>query len=318
MGNKLAFIFSLPRAGSTYVQRVLSSADGVVTVPEPWLMPALFGIRNGPAPVAEFAYDHVRVGLNDMLERLPDGEEVWRKSIVEMTTSLYGAFCADGELFIDKTPRNAAFCEEIMQTFTEARFLFLWRNPLSVVSSINRTWGKGHWKAYFYEYDLYRGLKSMIRGYQAFADDPRVASVRYEDLVTDPAKHWPEVFSHFGLPYNEAGVEAPPKMLSTMGDQSGQLTYSRTSASSIDNWKSGFGNGLRRRWARRYLDHIGNEGLKVMGYDRQELEQGLVEQKGEWHLSDYLILPLSPIYHRIEPRIWKTKRSPEGGFFARR
>lgn len=318
MSFRLGFIFSLPRAGSTYVQRVLSSADAINTIPEPWLMPALFGILNGQAPVAEFAYDHVRIGLNDTLDRLPNGQEIWHKSIAAMTRSLYGEFAADGEMFIDKTPRNAVFCEEIMQVFEDARFLFLWRNPLSVVSSINRTWGAGHWKAYFYEYDLYKGLQSMVQGYQAHYDDPRVAAFRYEDLVTDPETYWPQVFSHFGLEYNEAGVKAPPKMISTMGDQSGQQAYSQTSVSSIDLWKRGFGNGLRRRWVYRYLDSIGDEALETMGYDRQELENGITGANGDWKLSDYFYLPLSPAYHVLEPYVLRSKRFRAEGFYARR
>jgi len=318
MSFPLGFIFSLPRAGSTYVQRVLSSAEGVCTIPEPWLMPALFGILDGPAPLAEFGYDHVRIGLNDTLSRLPNGKEVWHNSIAEMTRTFYGAIAEDDELFIDKTPRNAFFCAEIMQAFPDAKILFLWRNPLAVVSSINQTWGRGHWKTYFYEYDLYKGLQSLVDGYRKHNDDPRVAAVRYEDLVSDPATHWPKVFSHFGIPYNEEGVQSPPKMLGAMGDQLGQAAYSRTSASSKDQWKKGFGNGLRRRWARRYLNDVGNDALETMGYDKAELEAGISEPGGIWKMSDYALLPLSPAYHLIEPYAFRTKRLRSRGFFARR
>jgi Sulfotransferase family len=318
MSFRLGFIFSLPRAGSTYVQRVLSSAERVRTIPEPWLMPALFGILGGPAPLAEFGYDHVRIGLNDTLARLPDGEEVWRASIADMTRRLYGAFADEGALFLDKTPRNAVFCQDIIEAFPDARFLFLWRNPLGVVSSINQTWGGGHWKAYFYEYDLYKGLRSLVDGYRAYADDPRVAACRYEDLVGDPAAHWPGVFAHFGVPYNQQGVETPPKILGSMGDQSGQAAYSRTSDASTEAWKHGFGNALRRRWARRYLDGIGTDALQLMGYDRAELDAGIAEPGGSWKMSDYARLPLSPAYHLIEPYVLRTKRLRSQGFFARR
>lgn len=318
MSFRLGFIFSLPRAGSTYVQRVLSSADGVITIPEPWLMPALFGILDGPAPLAEFGYDHVRIGLNDTLSRLSNGKAIWRKSIAEMTRSFYGAFANENELFIDKTPRNAVFCEEIMEAFPDAQILFLWRNPLAVVSSINQTWGGGHWKTYFYEYDLYKGLPSMVNAYSKHADDPRVAACRYEDLVGDPGTYWPKIFSHFNVPFNEDGVKVPPKMLSTMGDQSGQVTYSQTSVSSTELWKHGFGNNLRRRWALRYLEMIGTEELQIMGYDRAELEAGISQAKGNWKLSDYALIPLSPAYHLFEPYVFRTKRLRSQGFFARR
>lgn len=300
---KLGFIFSLPRAGSTYTQRVLSAATGVRTTSEPWLMPALLGIRYGTAPHADFAYDHVRKGLDGMLKSLPDPEGAWRHAVRAMAEDIYGNFAGPDELFIDKTPRNAVFAKEIIQTFPEARCLFLWRNPLSVANSINETWGGGHWKTYFYEYDLYAGLESLVATWQAAKANPNIKAIRYEDLVRSPDTHWPEVFAHFGLEYRAEYVARPPKIAVAMGDQSGQAKYSETSSASVDSWEKGFDTELRKRWARKYLRHIGAERLAVMGYELDELLARLEAAPSRFRASDLPRILLSPAYHRLDTYI---------------
>ncbi|MEJ2003138.1 MAG: sulfotransferase [Maritimibacter sp.] len=315
---RTGFIFSLPRAGSTYAQRVLSAAPDVITTPETWLFPALMGIRGHDAPLAEFAYDHVRIGLDDILSPLDDGEAAWRASIRAFADTLFAQFAGPDQLFLEKTPRNAVFCGEIIETFPDAPVLFLWRNPLSVVASINRTWGGGRWKAYFYHYDLYAGLETMIRTARAMADRPNVMAVRYEDLVARPDETWPSVFAHFGASYDPAYVAAPPKMVSRMGDQTGQAKYSGTEAGSSELWTTGFGGTWRRRWVARYLDRIGEENLAFMGYDHNALFDGL-DARGDRHWSDALFIGAAPTYHWLEPFALKSKTGRNGiSRYARR
>ncbi|WOF72452.1 sulfotransferase [Parvibaculaceae bacterium PLY_AMNH_Bact1] len=315
---KLGFIFSLPRSGSTYVQRVLSGAPSIKTTPEPWLLPALFGIRTGSAPLADFAYDHVRIGISDMLNLLPNGDEVWRSAIAEMTTFLYEHFCENPtDLFLDKTPRNAGFCEDILSAFPDARILFLWRNPLAVVHSINETWGGGQWNAYFYEYDLRKGLPALIECWNAHQSEERVLSICYEDLVSSPQTHWPKIFEHFEAPYSSEFVTNPAKLLSTMGDQTGQQRYIGTSSNSVDSWQTGFGGPLRKHWARRYLEYLGTDALQTMGYDKEVLSEELSAARGNGRLSDAVFIPFGPVYHFIEPYILRNKAWPPSQFARR-
>lgn len=302
---KTGFIFSLPRAGSTYVQRVLSAAEGVRTTSEPWLLPPLLGIRHGEQPYADFAYDHVRRGIEGMLQDLPDADAAWRRSVRVMVESLYREFCSSGEIFIDKTPRNAVFSSEIMRTFDEAPVLFLWRNPLAVAHSINETWGDGRWKTYFYEYDLYAGQEALIAAYSEFRDEPRVMAVRYEDLVSEPKKHWPSIFSHFGLEYRYEYVAEPPKLLLAMGDQRGQEKYSGTSTGSVHSWTEGFDTSIRRIWARRYLKYMGAERLALMGYSLNALLNQLGSAPSRFRISDVSRVLFSSLYHRVDPFIWR-------------
>lgn len=313
---KLGFIFSLPRAGSTYTQRVLSASDQVATTSEPWLLPPLMSIRHGDQPYAQWGYDHARIGIEDMLSKLDDPEAAWRGAVRAASEAVFSRFATPGQTYIDKTPRNAEFAREIMATFPDARFLFLWRNPLSVVKSINQTWGDGHWKAYFYEYDLRKGLNSLVEAYRQSAGDNRVLAVRYEDLVAAPELHWPRIFDHFGVDYDPQFAKSPPKLIGRMGDVTGQEKFAGTSATSVDDWPSAFGSVLRRRWARRYLEELGQERLGIMGYDKTALLGQLKTAPRHFDWTDYLYLPLTPLYHRISPYVWRQALRQENAPYA--
>lgn len=312
MTRKCGFIFSLPRSGSTYVQRVLSGAPEVATMPEPWLMPALMGIRYGRAPAADFAYDHVRAGLDDILNSREDGEAVWARSVRAMAEEFYSNFAETNQICIDKTPRNAAFASQIARCLPDAPMLFLWRNPLAVVHSINETWGQGKWKAYFYEYDLRVGLPGMIQAWDELQSRPNVMAVKYEDLAAEPETHWPAIFDHFGATYDAALVAAPPRLMSRMGDRTGQEKYDGTSSASIVTWETGFGSRIRKHWARQYLRELGHNALAKMGYSLEDIEHALSRSVGRSRISDYGYIPMSRLYHKVDPYLLREKLRRDG------
>ena len=58
--KKLIFLFSLPRSGSTLVQRVLAVHDALITASEPWLLLSLIASKKSeqqreyPGPATDF------------------------------------------------------------------------------------------------------------------------------------------------------------------------------------------------------------------------------------------------------------------------
>ena len=72
---KLIFLFSLPRSGSTLLQRLIASHPQVATVSEPWLvLPYLYTLR-GRGIYAEFDYKTSSTAIQDFCEELPNGPE---------------------------------------------------------------------------------------------------------------------------------------------------------------------------------------------------------------------------------------------------
>jgi hypothetical protein len=58
-----------------------------------------------------------------------------------------------------------------------------------------------------------------------------------------------------------------------MGDRTGVVTYSALSREPLEKWRTTMANPLRRRWCLGYLQWLGRERLRVMGYDFDELHR---------------------------------------------
>ena len=71
-----------------------------------------------------------------------------------------------------------------MALFPDARFVFLWRNPLAVAASMIESFGRGHWNLDRYDVDLHGGLERLVAA--AGRGDERAIAVRFEDVVADP------------------------------------------------------------------------------------------------------------------------------------
>jgi hypothetical protein len=69
------FLLSLPRSGSTLVQRVLAAHDGVATAAEPWiLLPQIYALRTEGA-YAEYGHALATRAIGDFARNLDGGEQ---------------------------------------------------------------------------------------------------------------------------------------------------------------------------------------------------------------------------------------------------
>ena len=109
------FIFSLPRAGSTLLQRILAGHDGIASAAEPWLLlPALYTLRD-TGVVAEYSHPIAVRAIKDFCRELPDGEATYLQHVRRQVLDLYAAASPPGTTyFLDKTPRYALIDEEIV------------------------------------------------------------------------------------------------------------------------------------------------------------------------------------------------------------
>lgn len=265
----LIFLFSLPRSGSTLLQRILMQSPLVHATSEPWVLLPMFQALRSGGDYADYDTQTFRRALAD----LPNGEDGYRAAVRAGALQFYGGLCGDvaaGHRILDKTPRYHLIADEILQTFPESRAVLLWRNPLAVAASIMSTWNGGRWNLYNYRQDLYDGLRHLLDAQQRWGE--RLHVLRYEDLVTDPHRTAREVFSALDLPFETAFVDAGAASVlpGIMGDETGQHDYAGVSTAPLQKFPSGLGNPLRRRWARRYLQWIGDEALERMGYGRAE------------------------------------------------
>jgi sulfotransferase family protein len=265
------FVLSLPRSGSTLLQRMLATHPEVATASEPWvLLPQLYALRERGA-VAEYGHRTAARAIADFSDSLPGGRDAYLAEVRRSVTALYEQAAGEAAWFLDKTPRYHLVVDEIMALFPDARFVFLWRNPLAVAASMIESFGRGHWNLDRYDVDLHGGLDRLIAAHER--GDPRTVAIRYEDLVADPVAGTRTVFELLDLDPAMASAEsfAGTSLNGRMGDRTGTASYREISGEPVDRWRTTMANPLRKRWCAVYLRSLGPKRLGEMGYDFDEL-----------------------------------------------
>lgn len=268
-------LLSLPRSGSTLVQRVLAAHDGVATASEPWLLlPLLLPLRDDvPAPGGW--QPRIHAALSDFAATLPDGNASYERAVGDAARAIYEQAAAGAPFYLDKTPPYFLVVDEIVRTLPEARIVVLWRDPLAVLASVVETFCGGRWRPQDYPTSLFGGLERLIDGVRNHGE--RIHAVRYEDLVGGDEEPWLRLARFLGIEFEPAALErfSEVRLEGAMGDAVGTRAYSHLEAAPTEKWRETICNPLRRLWARRYLEWIGSERLMTMGYDSERLQAEL-------------------------------------------
>lgn len=304
------FLFSLPRSGSTLAQRILASHEDIDTASEPWvLLPHFYTLRNRGV-YAEYNHSSLVSAVEDFCQALPGGRETYVEELRELALRLYRrAASEEARYFLDKTPRYHLISGELLRAFPDSKHLFLWRNPLAVISSIIETWGGGKWNLYRHKVDLFDGLEELIETYEANRD--RVHTVRYEDLLTRPKETWARVFDYLGLtfdpslPYSFDRV----RLGGRKGDPTGTSKYRNINQEPLTRWRSVLCNPARKAWCRNYLRWLGRERLAAMGYELDGLLDELDSLPTSYKSlgSDAWRGSYGLVYNLLEPKIFREK-----------
>ena len=275
------FLLSLPRSGSTLLQRILGSHEAVATSPEPWLLlPQVYALRESGA-FAEYGQVPSSRAIREFAGRLPGGEGAYLDALRAFATDLYGRAAEAGAgYFLDKTPRYHFIADDLFRIVPDARFVFLWRNPLSVVSSIVDTWSGGRWKLERWHADLFEGPPNLVHAFGEHRD--RCFALRYEDLVMSPDRALTDLFAYLDLTFDPGVLEgfSSVRWEARMGDPTGTERYGELSTEPVDKWKATVRGAVRTRWARSYLASLGPACLTEMGYDLDELLREIDAQPG--------------------------------------
>lgn len=304
------FIFSLPRSGSTLLQRILATHPAVATASEPWILLPFLYARRKNGVYAEYGHRTAIKAFEDFSAGLAGGEDEYLRAVEDLALRLYRDRAGPrARYFIDKTPRYHVVSADIVRAFETGRFIFLWRNPLAIVASMVEIWGHGRWNAYEFDFDLYDGLEGLLEA-QSLAGD-RALSIRYSEVVAESPVARARLFAYLGLEINEAHPESQQdvRLDGRMGDQVGAQAYRELSREPVSKWKQTLGSPLRKSWCRRYLRWIGRERLQAMGYDLEVLLRDLDEVPANWRTvpSDAWRMVFGYAVRLLEPWIMLDK-----------
>lgn len=286
--KNIIFLFSLPRSGSTLLQRILMTHKEIYSVSEPWLLLPLVYMRKVDKNGGNGEYNSkvASVAINELVKELPEKESDYNEVTASYVWNFYDKILKGRDIyFLDKTPRYYYIIPQIVQMFPNAKFIFLFRNPLSILSSVINTWQK-RWRIFGFgenHKDIYEGPELLIKGYELLKEKSMV--INYEELVRNPMKEIEKIGEYLEIDFseNEMKLFKKSKLENLLGDQNIEK-YNTISNQSIDKWKKTFSSRKNNNLAKKYITSIPEEVLRSMGYNKKELLRELKIAKNPFRL----------------------------------
>lgn len=306
-----AFLFSLPRSGSTLLQRMVATHPEIATGPEPTFLLPLLHMTSAHDVTATYDQRFTAWAIEDFFASAD--EDTFDAMVRAAAEVAYSRASAKGaHYFLDKTPKYHLIVSDLLRIFPESPAIVLWRNPLAVIASLLSTWGGGggRWNLQHFRLDLFVGLPRLIDAVATHPD--RFHIIRYEDLVVDPHESAAALFESLGLRADEAtigdfrSVELRGRVQDPNVTKEG---FAAVRSDRVELWMSILSNPVRNAWCRRYLRWLGRERLAVMGYDLDDLIADLasIPPSVRFLASDLVLLPYDTAYRLLELRMVRVK-----------
>ena len=267
--DKLIFIISQPRAGSTLLQKLLSNNELVDTVSEPWLLLPLLSIYKPELIDARYNYKLAMDGFFDYLGKKNSSLE-FKNNLKQLILGLYKVSNSN-QYFIDKTPRNYEIIPLIMEFFPTAKFIVLKRNPFASLHSMLAIWSNG--KLHSLK-TFYRDFLIAPQLIQEFCDThgkkTNVKEVYYENILSDPKNKTKEIYDWLNIPFDEHVLDLGKneKIAGLFGDDAQKEQPLKTINSDLkDSWKDQLGDKSVAAFFSLYQNYLSSEFLKKYGYE---------------------------------------------------
>jgi hypothetical protein len=249
------FVVGLPRSGSTLVSRLLNESSQILCVNDLYYLQAVLASGGFAGRLegerATRMLDHLigvvaeRSSSNDRFIgqfRLPGGALRGIRSEVaplvdrsptwhELMDATLGrvARAAGKRVWADKTPQNFFHVETLRRAFPGARFVFVLRDPRSVLASYKFARGAGHDPRRYHPFPYALYWRKAARRYLALRGSPDVHLVSYERLVRSPDEVVEELTG-----FLEVDLAAPG--LSEIGDNSSFAESERRRLTATETW----------------------------------------------------------------------------------
>ena len=266
------FLLSLPRSGSTLVQRVISAHSEIATTAEPWILLPLYSALEQNLCKAKYGHKFLFEATKDLCNRLPGGSNDYHAAVRAFAEVMYSAIAGQhgAQFFLDKTPRYHLIARHLLEGFPNAKIIIIWRNPLSMIGSQIQSYG-GVWRIQYFHVDLFDGLANLVQLCESHAE--KICVIRFEDMVRQPESLFGQIFDYIGLHFNSDVLSSFTEVTvnGRMGDKTGLREYNSISREPLQKWRKTLRSPIRKLWIRHYLRWIGERRLRIMGYDQYEL-----------------------------------------------
>lgn len=277
--ERLIFVLSLPRSGSTLFQRILGNYDDFSTTSEFSVMLPLLYLRYRKEMYASYNIQVCSKGFEDFVRSFPDGWSAYDRHLTDFILNLYGESKQKGASFVvDKTPRYSLIVPELIKLFPRARYVFLWRNPAQILdSSIKSLWG-GKWLPSRLKVDLELGLKNLVAAADSLGD--RAHHIRYNELVEDTDLVIKGFANLIGVDTNNLKeIKKLPGRSGRLGDPSVSGNSDTVFTTSAVKENEYLCSSWRKKWLLKRLKPLPDTYWDYLGIDFEKMEADILDIK---------------------------------------
>ena len=304
------FLFSLPRSGSTLLQRLLAGHQNIMTVSEPWLLLPFCYALKAEGILSEYHQRWAARALKDFIAELPNQETDYNEELQKFALSLYDkANKKKAHYFLDKTPRYYLIIQQIIDIFPDAKFIFLFRNPLQILASIIKSFNHNRMCLHEYYIDLYRGPQLLAQGYRQIRY--KSIAVKFEHLICNPQHELQRITQYLGIEYTDAMLNAflSVHFNGVTGDKDGYFKYEKVESKVAEKWRIILGSKIRKKFAKKYISALNPETLKTIGYNQKDLliEINDLRENNTRYLFDILDIFAGYIFRLFEIPMFAKK-----------
>ena len=274
--ERLIFLISMPRSGSTLLQKIIESSPDVESCAEPWVMLPILSHYNSNLVDSKFSTDLSKKAFDLFntefvcTSSLLDAQKVYADSIYSNVFRKIKS-----KYFLDKTPRYVHIVNELKTIYPKAKYIVLLRDPLAIVSSYASTWFSNDYKKLFSDkysrHDIEHGFDRLNEFIES--DFKNKIIIRYEDLLNSPEKECKRVFNYLGLKYDSRFVDYGASGKSSnyiLGDPKLVNRKSRPDPSNIYSWVNDIRRSANSTFLRDIMKGISNDTSTRLGYDIEE------------------------------------------------
>lgn len=283
-GPRLVFVVSMPRSGSTMLERMLSAHSHIAGGAEPHLAAPL-AHTGYYAKVKEAPYDWIlsAEAQRGFVNGLAGGEAVYWRACRAYLDTLYSAAAQDRPVFVDKTPANTLVLPFLAAVYPDAHYLVLSRHPAAVlVSHAESFFGGDYAEARRHNPVAERYVPAMADFVRRDAPDLKRLLLCYEDLVTEPEAWVERICGFLDLPHEPGMVEYARPEGKGLGDPVGVGQHRRPVQQSVDRWaKTLAAQPEARRVVEDAVNGLLADDLRTLGYAPESLWRPLEAVRGE-------------------------------------
>jgi protein-tyrosine sulfotransferase len=262
------FILSTPRSGSTLLRYIIDTHPAVCCPSE-----VLLGVLCDDL----YLVLSLTLGQTQPEPGSPESERVVLAEVRRIVSEIMGSYAAakNKRIWCDKSPRNLNHLEILNEVFPDAKFICLYRHCMDVVHSfmerVQEGWmidlkyyARNHGFRNHYGVYVDSWLEKTVTMMEFERDNPgRTFSLKYEDLVMNPAGTLSQMFSFLELNWDESILESVFSTRHDPGPGDPNVAFSKK----IHADSVGLGSSIPRRYFNDRLVERINPVLEKLGYE---------------------------------------------------